>query len=475
MFACRLFEPKAWIAASAVICLGGCAGTIDHVDRRTVELNKSVSRAANEAALLNIVRVIKGEPLRFANLSSITGHDTYIGLAAVPSLTFGWHPKSAPRTFLFGPNSLTLNRSDDFSVNVVDDPGTYQALMAPVTPATFGYLQAQGYETKLLAALFIDKIGYVSPTMIAADDSRNQTLLCQYPPSSPGGADAASGSDKANLSVYIVHAAAGGGASVEPLRQSGVAAKPAEQSQCGSVTPEKAGSIKADVRYVTKYLRNDPRYYPKYHFPDGSHILPSTVDAFSGFVDQVKEFSDVDLRVETDIIRPASDTGQPITIAPGLANVRYRTCLHPDQPNRPRMSDAEMEQNPTRVVCFDSGDLTKKTADPTYVWEIPAIDQSRARRLEVTLRSTFGVYQYLKLIYNQNDLPGDVPAIRITHAKTGCAVHVNYSGEDWCIPEKKAGDRDDTLLVLDILHQLLALNLSAQSQGSSTQTVRTVN
>jgi hypothetical protein len=449
------------LTAVAAVWLTGCAGTIDGVDARAIELNKSASKFANEAALLNIVRVMNGEPIRYANLTAVTGHDTYIGVAGVPTFTLGWRPKSTLNTFVFGPNALTVNKSEDFTVNIVDDPATYQALMAPVTPATFGYLEAQGYDQSLIYHLLIGKIAlsYTAPQLTEAERTAvTDVKLAASPPPTAAQSPAKQPSTVSITTTIDAKPAANGTATIGTTTTVGSKPASGSVSSAPSETAAKPAST-LETRVTQIPIVNDP----------------GNVGQYQQFTSLITAFQAHDFHVETDILHPEDKTGVSVAVAPGLSNVRYRTCINPFKSGDAR-GEVFAKDSKEVVTCIDSQNLNDASSDPQYVWEIPSPDYKDYDKIEITLRSTFSIYRYIKELAEltrDNKLPSDAPHVVITNDKFGCVVHVSYEGRDWCVPPSTATARNDTMQIIDILHQIVAINSTAQSQSPATATVRT--
>src|SRR5215470_14073437 len=107
---------------------------VDSVDNRADSMNQSVTKFRNTAILRNIIRSMNNEPLNFAALSSIVGHNTaIIGISGIPGMTWGPHINL---TRTESPQSNTFNFSSDFTYNESDDPATYAALLSPLDAAT---------------------------------------------------------------------------------------------------------------------------------------------------------------------------------------------------------------------------------------------------------------------------------------------------------------------------------------------------
>jgi len=145
------------LSCGAVALLAACS-TVDTVDSRAESMNQSAAAYANTATLLNIVRASQYEPLSFVSVTGITGHNTLTGTLGLPNGTFGPNQTATQRLFIFGPNSVGGTASNDFNVSVIDDPGSYQALLTPINPAVIGFFISQGYPRELLFYLFVDRL-----------------------------------------------------------------------------------------------------------------------------------------------------------------------------------------------------------------------------------------------------------------------------------------------------------------------------
>jgi len=134
--------------------LTACA-LVDTVDKRADWMNESVTRFRNQTILRNIVRSARDEPLSFAALSSVQGHNTSTNqFPTFPSID--WVKGLAGGT---GSTSSQYNVSSDFTLSPVDDSPTYAALIAPLDASTIAlFSQRSGYQTNFLYLLFFDKI-----------------------------------------------------------------------------------------------------------------------------------------------------------------------------------------------------------------------------------------------------------------------------------------------------------------------------
>ena len=370
---------KVCSASAALAGLGVLAACapIDRVDERAIAMHESAARYADEAALFDLVRVIKGEPIRFASLDTVQGHDTESAGIGLPTFTLGWHAKTQPRTFSFGPNTANRSQATDFSLAVVDDPATYKALMTPLNPATFGFFQDQAYDSALLMHLFFFGL--------------------RYGRSGPG---------------------------------------------AGPAGPTRWESYWGEMR-------------------SGTFDFDQSLD----------ELSKRRLTVQIDFTSPIPAAGA------GLRGLRYRTCeqtqtggwvcadSNPAGPatfETPRHVQAEAE------AVADEAETLANANPPQFVWSIPSVVDNRG--VDISLRSTLAVYKFVAEIARPDraSRPPWAAGVRITHDKDHCAIHIVYEREHWCVPE---GSRD-TLQIIDLLHQLLSINTSAQQRTESTPTVR---
>ena len=149
---------KPLVALSAALALGtllaGCA-FVDTVDKRADFMNESLTRFRNQTILRNIVRSARDEPLSFAALSQIEGHNTSTNqFPTFPPIN--WATGITGST---GSGNSSLNVSSDFTLNPVEDSASHAALLNPLDASTIAlFSQRSGYQTNLLYLLFFDKI-----------------------------------------------------------------------------------------------------------------------------------------------------------------------------------------------------------------------------------------------------------------------------------------------------------------------------
>jgi hypothetical protein len=149
----------------AALCLGallaGCT-LVDTVDKRADWMNESATRFRNQTILRNIIRSAHDEPLSFAALSQIQGHNTSVNqFPSFPSLS--WTAAGFGSRGLSSTNNQ-FNVSSDFTLNAIDDSATHAAILAPLDASTIAvFTQRSGWTTDLLYVLFIERIRIADP------------------------------------------------------------------------------------------------------------------------------------------------------------------------------------------------------------------------------------------------------------------------------------------------------------------------
>jgi hypothetical protein len=154
---------------------GGCA-VVDPVDPRYDTVNRSLSKARNEAILLNIIRASHEWPLSFTTVPQVNpsmSNVTTVGLpsfqvgpsykppATLTTATAGYSLGAPLRDVIFGnQNNLTnaLTVSSNFSVSSLETGLFYNGLLSPVSLHDLNYFIRQGYSRELLFWLFADTV-----------------------------------------------------------------------------------------------------------------------------------------------------------------------------------------------------------------------------------------------------------------------------------------------------------------------------
>jgi hypothetical protein len=144
----------ALLAALGIVVVAGCA-LVDTVDKRADWMNESVARFRVQSILRNILRSARDEPLSFAALSQIEGHNTSTNsFPTFPSIN--WAGFSTGST---GSGSSSYNVSSDFTLNPVEDSASTAALLNPLDASTIALFSqlSSGYPTNFLYLLLLDK------------------------------------------------------------------------------------------------------------------------------------------------------------------------------------------------------------------------------------------------------------------------------------------------------------------------------
>jgi hypothetical protein len=157
-----LRQARCAISAAMLLMLSAC-NAVGTIESRAESLNKMTADYAASSILYNIVRASNAEPLQFVTITGVTGHETFNASIGLPTIVVGPGRTAAQNLFLFGPNSIGGSESNDFNVNVVDDPQSYAALLRPVDPATLGFMIGQGYDQEVFE-LFVSRIDVYDPT-----------------------------------------------------------------------------------------------------------------------------------------------------------------------------------------------------------------------------------------------------------------------------------------------------------------------
>src|SRR5208282_4948224 len=142
------------LVSSLVACTA-----FDPLDSTGETINRNATDYANDAILMNIVRSELYEPLSFITITSVQGSSTASGALGFGGFLLG--PAKPPVTYLLGPASAGRTNTNIFNISVVDDPASFAALLAPVSPATIGFFINQGYPRELLFFLLTDRLRQV--------------------------------------------------------------------------------------------------------------------------------------------------------------------------------------------------------------------------------------------------------------------------------------------------------------------------
>lgn len=418
----------------AGLFLSACT-TFAPTENRVGEINKNASDYTAQATLLNLARAKLDEPLTFVSITGLDGTNSISGTAGFGGFALGPHLHTAPRSFLLGPDSLTRSGSNTFHVSVVDDPASFVALLSPVTPATIGFFNNQGYPRELLFFLFVDRVREIVP---------------------------GAGTAPAKVTDYVN----------DPTEALASADHPHPfgefQGLLGSLLD--AGlSAQLDVTALptgralpkSKLCFDPMAPRPNFH---GTKALKISEAASCDGVDWLET-------VAAAGAGGGSSAGGP-TLVPAPDGSAWLTLPGQDKVAHVTVTGL--------VATFD---LPKAKEKPKQLplTAFPLID-SDGIKYQVYTRSVYGVYAYLGALLQANhgrgtdidnllkaDGSGYGGMLHITSDKAGCFTEVDYRGTHYCIPQGAS----NTKRVFALLHQLQELN-TAPSNAPTTLTVTNV-
>lgn len=157
-------------AVTLPMAVGACS-SVDDLESRVTQMDRTVSEASNKAILLNVVRASLSEPLNNTSLSGFDGHQGFQATLGIPNITVGGVRANSTQYVTTG-SSGYVSASDDFHVSSNDDSATYTALNTPLNPAVIAYFIAQEYPRELIL--------FLATSRIRAVDARSGRLLFDY-------------------------------------------------------------------------------------------------------------------------------------------------------------------------------------------------------------------------------------------------------------------------------------------------------
>lgn len=143
-----------WTTAAALAALGlaGCMSGGDFAGR-AVEHNRAIAMAADQIALLNIVRAAEDRPVVYSQFSGVS--ESFSNEASLSlSVPFGSDAASAYSSGLeLGPGQYA-----SVSTSPLDDVDFYQGVMRPVQLGLLRYYLDNGWPPDLLLSLTLEKL-----------------------------------------------------------------------------------------------------------------------------------------------------------------------------------------------------------------------------------------------------------------------------------------------------------------------------
>jgi hypothetical protein len=427
-----MFRLARWFVICA-IALGGCT-TVDPLDQRGETVNRNATDYANDATLLNIVRATLSEPLTFITITGLDGTQSATGNLGLPTFTLGPHLASSPRNFGIGPNSLSRTNSNTFHISVVDDPGSYAALLSPVNPAMIAFFMRQGYSRALLFFLLTDELRQVK-----VDGNGNVTGLIGDYVNNPN--------DAAQFGPFITKMA-------NLLNEGLVAQLDVTATPSGHVLPPSKLCI-------------DP-YAPRVAFaPQVAKVVATTPATDPALCENAPW---IEAQPAT---AAAADSGGGKGDVTGLGVARDGSLW------------AELNGQNKLVRISPNGKVTtvtlaavKPTAPPKATAPAPAVAyqflDAQHNHYQIFLRSTYGAYNYIGAYLNHPidnlltpDASGSGAMIEIQPGSAvGCFAQVEYRDVHYCVP----ANANHSKRLFALLHQLQQIQ-TAPSNAPTTLTV----
>lgn len=441
MHACwlvRIISVAILVGLSPAI-LAGCA-IVDNVGVHTDTLNESIADYNAYSILLNIVRASESEPLNFVAVTQASPNTSLQGTAGAPSVTF------APYKFTgygFSGSSIQGTMSDALTVQPVDDPQSWQALLTPIDVGTIGFFIKQGYQPELLLWLFVDRI-----RICGDSDCKKYEVLVNDPD------DGTSFQKFYGLLPALVQS--GFTIEIERGRPKGGTVPSSkicfDRSAALFADEAKSRLPPASWRTVSRPLRRNE--LPKPDNCSKSWLPGKQGDSGNG----------------SDSSKGGTSIPQPIYV--------YLNYLSPNKVPTTKSKDSTS-------AWFDlPPDLPYPAANGAWkiLWRDKLVSKSTKVKIQFSTRSAYGVYLFLgRLLHWQREderhLPirleytGDDSAILdiVNNHLSNCYTQLVYNSAQYCVPREAY----NTKRTFTILHQLVGLNI-AFTATPATLNVRTI-
>jgi len=397
----------------------GCA-YIDSVDSRADSMNESVTRFRNQVALHNLIRASRNEPLNFAAVSGITGHNT--AQAGLPgSLGVVWALHNAVKETL-SPTTSFYAVSNDFNYYEIDDPESIQALLTPLDATTIAafFSSSNIYDADFLLLLFIYRIRIADTSGQILDEVYSNCIKPNIP-------DCSSQMYTRELFTYL--AAQGLTFRVERASIPGQAGKTRTQICFDPDREKRANKTRFVRRYGPVNLKKLIEEQPPFRFQRQMKVQPSTAASYCD-------------KPDTWLPAPSSDATGTIKITCDKSKCGAKM---PSLSSKPQAA----------YYVYDAQDK---------VW------------LELIPRSTYQIYKFLgDLMPPTEKIPlvlGEHPPNFLLNVVLGSSDKCFTSVFDtafYCVPEENS---DNTKAIFTILHQLAGLYTKAGNPTPVTSTVR---
>lgn len=417
--------------------LGGASGctTYQPTDQSAEAINRDTTDYNNLATLLNIIRASRAEPLGFFTVAAINTTDSATANLGLPSIIFGPNLPTTPRQFIFGPNSVSRMGNNTVTFAPIDDPASYVALLAPVNPAIIGFLINQGYPREQLFFLFVDRLRMVDKYGTARyyiNNPGNDTEFRDF------------GEKLADLLVSGLTAEVDANAvpNTHPLPASKLCFDPA---------------LPKPVYYTTRpvlahyRITCDNAPWMEAPPPPAVPAKPQALETAGLSTCDVGEAREEEKsKPREPALAKSKPTGRAAGKSAQASGTATATAAEAKQ-----MEPPAAKSEPTAAYSF--------------------VD-TQGNKVEVYLRSTYGVYQYLGQLLRANNGQGtDIDnlldptgktgsLLRITHDTGDCFVQTDYRDVHYCVPNYAISTKAEFTL----LRQLVALNATPTNVPATT-------
>lgn len=171
--------------AVAAACLAACTAVVDSTtEARYGQYNYTTDWAKNEAILLNVVRASFYQPLNFLAYQAYGGTATATATASSPGFIVGPQRSASQKQYTFSNSTVNATGTGTavISVQNLDTQDFYDALLSPVDFTNLYAFQRQGYPREVLFRLFTD---YVSLKPPVEQDPQGRRAIIVYNDVSP--------------------------------------------------------------------------------------------------------------------------------------------------------------------------------------------------------------------------------------------------------------------------------------------------
>ena len=432
------------LVLSSALAVAACA-VIDPVDTRYDTISRSLTKARNEAIVLNLVRASHNYPLDFVTIANVTPTLTNTTTLGLPSFLLGPHvstygapgsnvgaPLFSPgRDIIFG-NTTASNAtaiSTNFSVSTQETSSFYEGFLKPIDLEVADYFIRQNYSRELLFWLFVDRVEIDLPN--------HQSIGSRFDPPKEYGCNPPKADPKERCFPDYVLLAIGAGLTVEEKTvqdTSGGAKAPSTSPNSGPSKPPTT---------ISSRLCFDPVL--------AVHAQAEMTQDGKPWADVQKKFADF-----------------PITFSPRCGDKSWdprKTAKDPQPDYFPfQVGNIVFKIFPRSAygVFEFLGNLIKikqEQITPPVGQLVPYIPKEREQELA----------QEPMLWLSQNPTDHSLITIAKGATNTNCFAHTWFEDGDYCIPD----NAETAKTVIALLAQLIAIQTSA-TDLSITPLVRVV-